>query len=142
MVDDKHDAVVRVGLSTSLSQTVAPLRTESRDRKPSVFLIGHIQRASDGTREDSVTVLPAAALQMKTDHAFTTNYINAPGDSGNPAFGLWVPKQGRSELLHPELYHWGWSGPSRVLVRRTPAKYWKEWYGEAKESGTLDQSAS
>ncbi|OLQ02694.1 hypothetical protein AK812_SmicGene14429 [Symbiodinium microadriaticum] len=90
VVDDKHDAVVRVGLSTSLSQTVAPLRTESRDRKPSVFLIGHIQRASDGTREDSVTVLPAAALQMKTDHAFTTNYISAPGDSGNPAFGLWA----------------------------------------------------
>ena len=51
-MDEKHDAVVRLGLSTSLSQTVAPLRTESRDRCPSVFLIGHSQRASDGTRED------------------------------------------------------------------------------------------
>lgn len=69
VVDEKHDAVVRVGLSTSLSQTVAPLRTESRDRCPSVFLIGRIQRASDGTREDSVTVLPARAGGIKNPEA-------------------------------------------------------------------------
>lgn len=142
VVDEKHDAVVRVGLSTSLSQTVAPLRTESRDRCPSVFLIGHIQLASDGTREDSVTVLPATALTRKTDHVFGTHYVSAPGDSGSPAFGLYVPKQGRAELLHPELYHWGWSGPECILVRRTPAKFWREWYGTAKESTPSEEATS
>ena len=92
VVDEKHDAVVRVGLSTSLSQTVAPLRTESRDRCPSVFLFRSTSRMCFCWF--LVKTLSLFFLRREPSLARLITHVShntsAPGDSGSPALGLYV----------------------------------------------------